>query len=68
MIHASSAPCREEYVFAVTARDPASITIGPAGQIKITNRLNSAEGYLGVFQYLHWPHSYEVICQVECGC
>lgn len=40
--------CREEYVFAITAREPASLTIGPPGQIKITNRINSTDGYLGM--------------------
>lgn len=34
-------------MFAVTARDPGSVTLGPPGQIKITNRINSTEGYLG---------------------
>jgi hypothetical protein len=40
---------REEYVFAITAKDPGSgvIQVGPPGQIKITNRINSTEGYLG---------------------
>jgi hypothetical protein len=44
--------CREEYVFAITAREnPSTITIGPPGQIKITNRINSTEGYLGESPY-----------------
>ena len=40
---------REEYVFAITDKDPGSgaIQVGPPGQIKITNRINSTEGYLG---------------------
>jgi hypothetical protein len=42
--------CREEYVFAITAREsPSTIVVGPPGQIKITNRINSTEGYLGQF-------------------
>jgi hypothetical protein len=42
------AQCREEYVFAITAREsPSTIVVGPPGQIKITNRINSTEGYLG---------------------
>jgi hypothetical protein len=43
------AACREEYVFAITAREPGSIALGPPGQIKITNRISSIEGYLGNF-------------------
>jgi hypothetical protein len=40
--------CREEYVFAITAREsPSTIVVGPPGQIKITNRINSTDGYLG---------------------
>jgi hypothetical protein len=39
--------CREEFVFAITAKEPGSLTIGPPGQIKITNRINSTDGYLG---------------------
>ena len=50
----SAAPCRDEYVFAVTARDPGSLTLAPPGQIKITNRLNSTEGYLGVSVLPTW--------------
>ncbi|ODN94800.1 hypothetical protein L198_04945 [Cryptococcus wingfieldii CBS 7118] len=38
---------REEYVFAITAVDPSLIEIKPPGNIKITNRITSAEGYLG---------------------
>ena len=41
------APCREEYVFAITAREPSALVVGPPGQIKITNRISSTEGYLG---------------------
>jgi hypothetical protein len=44
----SGTQCREEYVFAITAREsPSTIVVGPPGQIKITNRINSTEGYLG---------------------
>ncbi|AAW45686.2 hypothetical protein CNBH1830 [Cryptococcus deneoformans B-3501A] len=38
---------REEYVFAITALDPSSLAIKPAGNVRITNRLTSAEGYIG---------------------
>ncbi|WVO24640.1 uncharacterized protein IAS62_006008 [Cryptococcus decagattii] len=38
---------RDEYVFAITAVDPSSLVIKPAGNIRITNRLTSAEGYIG---------------------
>ncbi|ADV23907.1 hypothetical protein I305_02608 [Cryptococcus gattii E566] len=38
---------RDEYVFAITALDPSSLIIKPAGNIRITNRLTSAEGYIG---------------------
>lgn len=41
--------CREEYVFAITAKESGGLTIGPPGQIKITNRINSTDGYLGEF-------------------
>jgi hypothetical protein len=44
--------CREEYVFAITAREsPSTIVVGPPGQIKITNRINSTDGYLGQFTF-----------------
>ncbi|KAK8849737.1 hypothetical protein IAR55_005072 [Kwoniella newhampshirensis] len=38
---------RGEHIFAITARDPASITIRPPAGLKIPNRIASAEGYLG---------------------
>ncbi|KIR71681.1 hypothetical protein I310_04358 [Cryptococcus deuterogattii CA1014] len=38
---------RDEYVFAITALDPSSLIIKPAGNIRIINRLTSAEGYIG---------------------
>ncbi|WVQ84752.1 hypothetical protein IAT38_006909 [Cryptococcus sp. DSM 104549] len=38
---------REEYVFALTALDPTSLTVKPPGDIRISNRITSAEGYIG---------------------
>nr|XP_031858411.1 uncharacterized protein CI109_006174 [Kwoniella shandongensis]KAA5525483.1 hypothetical protein CI109_006174 [Kwoniella shandongensis] len=38
---------RGEYVFAITAIDPSTITVKPPGNLKIPNRISTAEGYLG---------------------
>jgi hypothetical protein len=39
--------CRDEFVFAITLKDPRSLELGPAHGIRISNRLSSAEGYIG---------------------
>ena len=39
--------CRGEYIFAITAKDPSAITIQPNADLRLANRLTSAEGYLG---------------------
>lgn len=38
---------RDEWVFAITAKDPAAIKVAPAGTVRISNRIQNAEGYLG---------------------
>jgi hypothetical protein len=55
--------CREEYVFAITAREnPSTIVVGPPGQIKITNRINSTEGYLGESPYSRLSTEIRQLC------
>lgn len=39
--------CREQFVFAITAKDPSSICLSPPDKIKPSNQITSAEGYLG---------------------
>jgi hypothetical protein len=46
----STGGCREAYIFAVTALEPAAIIIHPPGNVRITNRITNTEGYLGVFE------------------
>ncbi|WVQ74316.1 hypothetical protein IAR50_003914 [Cryptococcus sp. DSM 104548] len=38
---------RDEYVFAITAVDPSTIEVKPPGNVRITNRMTTADGYLG---------------------
>ncbi|KLT45123.1 hypothetical protein CC85DRAFT_256134 [Cutaneotrichosporon oleaginosum] len=40
---------RDEWVFAITAKDPPSLKLAPGTNLRITNRLKDAEGYLGNF-------------------
>ncbi|GMK55084.1 hypothetical protein CspeluHIS016_0201400 [Cutaneotrichosporon spelunceum] len=40
---------RDEWVFAITARDPASLKIAPGTNLKVASRIKDAEGYLGNF-------------------
>lgn len=39
--------CRDDFVFAITLQDPRSVELGTAHGIRISNRLASAEGYIG---------------------
>ncbi|EIW71380.1 hypothetical protein TREMEDRAFT_42784 [Tremella mesenterica DSM 1558] len=38
---------REEYIFAITARNPDEITLSSGDQLKASNRISDAKGYLG---------------------
>ncbi|WWC92859.1 uncharacterized protein L201_007820 [Kwoniella dendrophila CBS 6074] len=38
---------RDEYIFAITALDPATLKVQDPGQIRISHRISNAEGYLG---------------------
>ncbi|WVQ96069.1 hypothetical protein IAU59_003169 [Kwoniella sp. CBS 9459] len=38
---------RDEFIFAITAINPGEFEVKPPGNIRITNRISSAEGYLG---------------------
>lgn len=42
---------RDEYIFAITAKEGSGIAVAPAGKVKISNRISSTEGYLG--KYTH---------------
>nr|XP_019043466.1 hypothetical protein I302_08044 [Kwoniella bestiolae CBS 10118]OCF22396.1 hypothetical protein I302_08044 [Kwoniella bestiolae CBS 10118] len=38
---------RDEYIFAITALDPSMLKVQDPGQVRISNRISTAEGYLG---------------------
>ncbi|KAK4684973.1 hypothetical protein P7C73_g5189, partial [Tremellales sp. Uapishka_1] len=38
---------RKEFVFAITLKDPSNIIIKPPGQLRVSSRITSAEGYIG---------------------
>nr|ODN90943.1 hypothetical protein L204_05782 [Cryptococcus depauperatus CBS 7855] len=38
---------REEYVFAITVLEPSSLVVKPPENIRISNRITNAEGYIG---------------------
>jgi hypothetical protein len=40
---------RDDYIFAITAKDGAGITVAPPGSTRIANRITTADGYLGEF-------------------
>ncbi|WRT69772.1 uncharacterized protein IL334_006763 [Kwoniella shivajii] len=57
-IYMSSQKGRDDYIFAITALNPNSLTIQDPGQIKIANRISKAEGYLGnIALSLSYPSS-----------
>ncbi|KAK6908855.1 hypothetical protein I203_102860 [Kwoniella mangroviensis CBS 8507] len=53
---------RDEYIFAITALNPSELKVQDPGQVRISNRISNADGYLGnialSFTYLSSPPSF----------
>lgn len=41
--------CRDDYIFAITLKDPASVSLKPAAGLRLSSMLTSLDGYLGAF-------------------
>lgn len=59
---------RDEYVFAITAKDPSAIKVAPAGSVKISNRITAAEGYLGELLMYFTQLTFRQLCSVARDC
>jgi hypothetical protein len=44
--------CRAQYFFAIALKEPEGLEVGDGSKLKLSNRIKSAEGYIGMFPQL----------------